>query len=162
MAKSKKSAFGLPVEQLRDFPGWSEAPIPFCHDFARNDPNYRIDPRAAAWCCKRHEKGKSLCVRDEMLEKMGLTPEEFVKLKEDFSREAGLDAETCYGSLAYCCARNCPIRNRGVSLAEAFKGLPEEKRMEEYHRLKKALAARILRAAKNKELVEPFIEPDLK
>ena len=73
-------------DKLRDLPGWEKvAPIPLCMGG---------DYRALTFCCK---PGYSLafafkCRRDEILSELGLSPEEFIKIKEEFSKENNWDS----------------------------------------------------------------------
>jgi len=68
-------------DKLRDLSGWEkDAPVPICMDG---------DYRALTFCCK---PGSSLtygfkCKRDEKLKEIGIDPEEFVRIKEEFSKE---------------------------------------------------------------------------
>ncbi|MFX1340227.1 MAG: hypothetical protein ACFFDK_16570, partial [Promethearchaeota archaeon] len=97
---------------LRDLPGWEKnAPIPLCMGG---------DYRALTFCCK---PGYSLtyifkCRRDETLEELGLSKDEFKRIKEDFSKENNWSSDAvCFGSFSYCCMRRngCPRRDIGLT-----------------------------------------------
>ncbi|MHA1412757.1 MAG: methanogenesis marker 9 domain-containing protein [Promethearchaeota archaeon] len=145
----------LDPEKIRQIPGWKDAPIHICMD---------ADYRGLTFCCK---PGYSLtfaykCKRDEILKEIGITPEEFIKIKEDFSKENGWDSDlVCFGSLSYCCMRRggCPRRDPALFLRYPKKS--REEVMEIYFAKKKELSRRILEAVKDPEgrkKVEPFLE----
>jgi len=145
----------LDPEKIRQVPGWEDAPIHICMD---------ADYRGLTFCCK---PGYSLtfaykCKRDEILKEIGMTPEEFIKIKEDFSKENGWDSDlVCFGSLSYCCMRRggCPRRDPALFLRYPNKS--REEVMEIYFAKKKELSRRILEAVKDPEgrkKVEPFLE----
>ena len=63
-------------EKIRQIPGWNNAPIHICMD---------ADYRGLTFCCK---PGHSLtygfkCKRDLTLKELGLSPEEFIRIKEE-------------------------------------------------------------------------------
>ncbi|MFX1344526.1 MAG: hypothetical protein ACFFBC_06240 [Promethearchaeota archaeon] len=129
----------IPPDKLRDLPGWEEnAPVPICMGG---------DYRALTFCCK---PGFSLtfaykCKRNEILREIGLSPEEFIKIKEKFSKENNWESEiVCFGSISYCCMRvgGCPRRD--VALVERYPGKPIEEIMKLYFQKKKELAKKIL------------------
>jgi len=146
----------LKPDKLRDIPGWEKnAPIHICMDG---------DVRGLTFCCK---PGYSLtfgfkCKRDEILQKIGMTSEEFIKIKEDFSKENDWDSDmVCFGSLSYCCMRRggCPRRDPALELK--YPGITKEERMKIYFEKKKDLSKRILAAIKNpkgKKNVEPYLK----
>jgi len=145
----------LDPEKLRDIPGWKEnAPIHICMD---------ADYRGLTFCCK---PGHSLtfgfkCKRDQILDEIGMTPQEFIKIKEEFSKENQWDSDlVCFGSLSYCCMRKggCPRRDPALELR--YPGKTKEERMKIYFQKKKELAKRILEAikdSKGKEKVKPYL-----
>jgi len=97
----------LDPDKLRDVPGWENAPIHICME---------ADYRGLTFCCK---PGFSLtfgfkCKRDETLKELGITQEEFIKIKEEFSKDNDWDSDlVCFGSISYCCMRRggCPRRD---------------------------------------------------
>jgi len=145
----------LDPEKIRQVPGWKDAPIHICMD---------ADYRGLTFCCK---PGYSLtfaykCKRDEVLKEIGITPEEFIKIKEDFSKENGWDSElVCFGSLSYCCMRRGGCPRRDPALLLRYPNKSKEEIMEIYFTKKKELSRRILEAVKDPEgrkKVEPFLE----
>lgn len=135
----------LDQDKLRQLPGWKDAPIHICMD---------ADYRGLTFCCK---PGYSLtfafkCKRDEVLKKLGITPEEFIKIKEVFSRENDWDSElVCFGSLSYCCMRRGGCERRDPALRLRYPDKTKDEIMEVYYTKKKELAKRILKAANNHE-----------
>ena len=145
----------LDPEKIRQIPGWKDAPIHICMD---------ADYRGLTFCCK---PGYSLtfaykCKRDEILKEIGITPEEFIKIKEDFSKENGWDSDlVCFGSLSYCCMRRGGCPRRDPALLLRYPNKSKEEIMEIYFTKKKELSRRILEAVKDPEgrkKVEPFLE----
>ncbi len=143
-------------EKLRNLPGWEKsAPIPLCMGG---------DYRALTFCCK---PGYSLtfgfkCKRDETLRELGLSSEEFIEIKEDFSKENQWDSElVCFGSLSYCCMRRDGCSKRDIALSERYPNTPIEDIMKIYFRKKKELSKRILESIKNedgKKKIKPFLD----
>ncbi len=133
-------------DKVRDLPGWEKnAPVPVCMGG---------DYRALTFCCK---PGHSLtfgfkCMRDETLEDLGISAEEFINIKEQFSKENDWDSDiTCFGSISYCCMRRGGCPRRDVALAERYPGMAIDDIMEIYFRKKKELSKRILESIKNEE-----------
>ena len=131
---------------IRTVPGWEKAPVPIC---------FGGDPRALTFCC---DPGYPLayeqkCSRSKMLREIGLSEEDYLDLKREFAKEMGWDDErVCFNSLSFCCLRRngCPRRDEAVrDLCGSF---------EDYFLKKRVLALKILKAAKNKEKVEPYIK----
>jgi len=136
----------LDQDKLRDIPGWEKnAPVPICMGG---------DYRALTFCCK---PGFSLafaykCRRDETLIEIGLSAEEFIKIKENFSKENNWDSDiVCFGSISYCCMRRggCPRRDPALSIRYPDK--TKDEFMEIYFSKKKELARIILESIKNPE-----------
>jgi predicted metal-binding transcription factor (methanogenesis marker protein 9) len=132
--------------KLRDLPGWKkDAPIPICMGG---------DYRALTFCCK---PGYSLtfalkCKRDEKLKKLRLTPEEFIKIKEEFSKENNWESDlVCFGSLAYCCMRQGGCSRRDLALVEIYPNIALEKVMKIYFQKKKELSKKILESIEDDE-----------
>lgn len=139
---------------LRDVPGWKDAPVPAC---------FGGDPRSLTFCC---HPGFSLtfsfkCRRDKLLKEVGMTKEEFVKLKDDFSKEHDWGGPVCFESLSYCCMRRggCP-GNRDHVLKQKYPGKPWEEVLAIYFSLKRELALKLLKACRNKDVVQPFIDSE--
>ncbi|MFW9987163.1 MAG: methanogenesis marker 9 domain-containing protein [Candidatus Odinarchaeota archaeon] len=136
----------LEEDKIRHLPGWEEnAPVPLCMGG---------DYRALTFCCK---PGYSLtfgfkCKRDEVLKELGLSSEEFLRVKEEFSKENNWDSEkVCFGSLSYCCMRRNGCPKRDIALLERYPKKPLEEIMEIYFKKKKELSKRILESIKNME-----------
>jgi len=147
---------GIDSDKLRDLPGWEkDAPIPLCMGG---------DYRALTFCCK---PGHSLtfafkCRRDEKLSYLGLSSEEFIKIKEEFSREDNWDSElVCFGSLSYCCMRRNGCSRRDIALSERYPNMTLEDIMVIYFKKKKELSKRILEYVKSIEgqnIIKPFLD----
>ncbi|MBA7670670.1 hypothetical protein ES703_78816 [subsurface metagenome] len=146
----------LDKEKFRDLPGWEKnAPVPICMGG---------DYRALSFCCK---PGFSLtfalkCKRDEILKEIGLSPEEFINIKENFSKENNWDSEiVCFGSISYCCMRAGGCPRRDVALVERYPGMPIEEIMKLYFQKKKELSKKILESVKvleGSERVKPYLD----
>lgn len=133
-------------DKLRDISGWKkDAPVPICMGG---------DYRALTFCCK---PGSSLtygfkCKRDEKLKEIGIDPEEFIRIKEEFSKENDWDSDiTCFGSISYCCMRSGGCPRRDVALVDRYPGMQIEEIMKLYFQKKKELSKRILECIKNQE-----------
>ena len=144
----------LDPDKLRDLPGWKGAPIHICMD---------ADYRGLTFCCK---PGYSLtfgykCKRDEILDEINLSPEEFMRVKEEFSRENDWDSDiVCFGSMSYCCMRRGGCPRRDLALIQRYPNKTKEEIMEIYYKNKRELAIRILKAVNDpegKEKVKPYI-----
>jgi predicted metal-binding transcription factor (methanogenesis marker protein 9) len=135
-------------EKLRDIPGWKDAPIHICMD---------ADYRGLTFCCK---PGYSLtfafkCKRDETLEQLGISQEEFITIKEEFSKENNWDSKlTCFGSLSYCCMRKNGCSKRDAALQKRYAEKSRGEYMKIYYQKKKELSKIILTAVKNPEAKE--------
>ncbi|MHA1232232.1 MAG: hypothetical protein ACTSPQ_16485 [Candidatus Helarchaeota archaeon] len=94
----------LDPKLIRDVPGWKNAPVPAC---------YGGDYRSLTFCCHPNYTltFSYKCMRDFLLKEIGLSKEEFIRIKDEFSKENNWDAPTvCFRSLSYCCMRRggCP------------------------------------------------------
>ncbi|TFF86019.1 MAG: methanogenesis marker 9 domain-containing protein [Promethearchaeota archaeon] len=146
----------LEKDKLRDLPGWEEnAPVPIC---------YGGDYRALTFCCK---PGYSLtfgfkCLRDQTLKELGLTQEEFIKIKEQFSKENDWDSDiVCFGSISYCCMRSGGCPRRDTALAMRYAGKGKEEFMKIYFEKKKELSKLILESItdpKGRKKVKKLLE----
>ena len=127
---------------IRNFPEWKDCPVPLCSGG---------DFRALTFCCK---PGLPLnfgfkCLRDQTLQKLDITKEEFIKIKQEFSEKEGWDDKrVCFGSLSYCCLRSggCP-GGRDISIKERYS----ENSFGEYLKRKRLLAIEILKHTKNED-----------
>lgn len=141
-------------EKTREIPGWKNAPVPLC---------FGGDFRALAFCCHPGYglTHSAICQRDRVLEEIGLTTDEFITIKNDFSKRQNWDdPRVCFKSLAYCCMRRdgCP-HTRDYVLFELYGGptVPWEEIQKEYFSRKRLLCIELLTAAKKKGLVEPLL-----
>ncbi len=142
-------------DKVRNLPGWEKvAPIPLCMGG---------DYRALTFCCK---PGYSLtyvlnCKRDEILNELGLSSEEFIRVKEEFSKENHWDSEiVCFGSLSYCCMRHNGCSRRDLALVERYPEKTLEEIMRIYFKKKKELSKRILECITNieaKKKIQPYL-----
>jgi len=144
----------LDRDKLRDIPGWKNAPIHICMD---------ADYRGLTFCCK---PGYSLtfaskCKRDEVLLELGINPREFIKIKEDFSKENDWDSNlVCFGSFSYCCMRRDGCDKRDPALLARYPGKSMQEIMVIYYQKKKELAKRLLDTVtipEAKKKVEPCL-----
>ncbi len=136
----------LKKDKLRDLPGWEkDAPVPVC---------YGGDYRGLTFCCK---PGYSLtfgfkCMRDTTLKELGLTPEKFIKIKEDFSKENDWDSDVvCFGSISYCCMRSGGCPRRDIALSVRYPNKSQEEFMKIYFAKKKELSKIILEQIQDPE-----------
>ena len=145
----------LEEDKIRDLSGWEKnAPIPICMGG---------DYRALTFCCK---PGYSLtfgfkCKRDNILRELKLTPEEFMNIKDQFSKENNWDSElVCFGSISYCCMRSGGCPKRDLALTIRYPNLTKEEFMKVYFQKKKELSKRILESVIDQEAkteVKPFL-----
>ena len=111
--------------------GWDDAPAHVCRGG---------DARGLAFCCPPVKP----CPVHTKIAEIGLSPQEFVNIKEEFGKktELGQGARTCFGSLIWCCkaSKPCPLRDAELQTL----GISHDK----YMTLKKELAEEILKASK--------------
>ena len=143
---STKKMLKLEEDKIRDISGWEKnAPIPICMGG---------DYRALTFCCK---PGYSLtfgfkCNRDNTLKELGLSAEEFIKIKEDFSKENEWDSDVvCFGSISYCCMRRGGCPRRDLALSRRYPNMYRDDMMKLYFSKKKELARRILMCVNDSE-----------
>ncbi|MFX0134855.1 MAG: hypothetical protein ACFFDN_14535 [Candidatus Hodarchaeota archaeon] len=139
---------------IRKLKGWQNAPVPIC---------FGGDIRALTWCCHPAYAltFSTHCMRKKALDKIGMSEVEYIKIKDEFSKEFDLDDDrVCFKSLSYCCMRRggCPGERDNVLREKFGKDKPWEETLGKYFRIKRLLAKRILEKAKNKELVKPYLE----
>jgi predicted metal-binding transcription factor (methanogenesis marker protein 9) len=141
-------------DNFRDLPGWKDAPIPICMGG---------DYRALTFCCK---PGFSLtfafkCRRDEVLRELNISAEDFIKIKEEFSKENNWDSKiVCFGSISYCCMRRNGCPRRDVALKQRYPKKSVEEFMEIYFKKKKELSKKILESVKDpkaRKRIEPYL-----
>ncbi|TXT61487.1 MAG: hypothetical protein BAJALOKI3v1_780005 [Promethearchaeota archaeon] len=146
----------LEEDKLRDLPGWeNHAPVPICMGG---------DYRALTFCCK---PGYSLtfgfkCKRDQVLSELGMSHQQFIKIKENFSEEHNWDSDiVCFGSISYCCMRRGGCPRRDLALKRRYPDMSPEERLKHYFKKKKELARNILEEVKSpegKEKIEALLE----
>ena len=82
--------------------GWDDAPSHICRGG---------DVRGLAFCCPPVKP----CPVMNALREVGITPQEYINIKEDFAKNTrlGEGAGTCFGSLVWCCktSKPCPLRD---------------------------------------------------
>lgn len=144
----------IPKELLRDLKGWKDAPVPICMGG---------DYRALTWCCK---PGLPLtfaakCKRDQKLKEIGMTSDEFIRIKEEFSEKHNWDSDfTCYGSLSYCCMRQGGCFRRDPALLKRYPGVEFPEILKTYYSLKKKLAQLLLKSAGNQEIIQAYLDDE--
>jgi len=110
---------------------WENAPSHVCRGG---------DLRGLAFCCPPVKS----CPTHQALNALKMTPEEFVKIKDEFAKKTNLGkgGQTCFGSLVWCCkiTKPCPFRDSEMMRA----GISED----EYMELKKQLAEEIIKKSK--------------
>lgn len=81
---------------------WDDAPSHICRGG---------DKRGLAFCCPPVKP----CPIMSALKEVGLTPQEYIDIKNKFAEETrlGEGAGTCFGSLVWCCkpSKPCPLRD---------------------------------------------------
>ncbi|MCQ8893152.1 MAG: methanogenesis marker 9 domain-containing protein [Methanolinea sp.] len=115
------------IARYTDEHGWYNSPKQLCRGG---------DVRALTFCCMPVKN----CPLIPMLEKVGLSREEYMRFKEKAVAGTPLEpgAQTCFGSLAWCCKDSSPCMFRDMTLVQV--GLSRQ----EYMRLKKQLADKIV------------------
>ena len=111
--------------------GWDDAPAHVCRGG---------DARGLAFCCPPVKP----CPVHTKIAEIGISPQEFVNIKEEFGRKTklGVGAATCFGSLIWCCkaSKPCPLRDMELQANDISQ--------DEYMTLKKELAEEILKHSK--------------
>ena len=94
------------------------------------------DKRALAFCCPPVKP----CPILYALEDAKLTPQDYIKIKEEFGEKTrlGHGEGTCFGSLVWCCkpSKPCPLRDMVMRRIEMTE--------DEYMRLKKQLSEELV------------------
>lgn len=106
---------------------WSDAPSHVCRGG---------DKRALTFCCPPVKP----CPIMIALEEAGLTPQDYIEIKESFARNTrlGEGRGTCFGSLVWCCkpSKPCPLRDMAMKRINMTT--------EEYMELKKRLSEELV------------------
>ena len=88
--------------------------------------------------------------------------EDFIRIKEDFSKENEWDSDiTCFGSISYCCMRAGGCPRRDVALVERYPGKGIEEIMKIYFEKKKELSRKILESVtdpEKREKIKPYLD----
>lgn len=110
---------------------WEDAPSHICRGG---------DKRGLAFCCPPVKPCPILNALDEV----NLTPQEYIDIKTEFSKETklGEGTGTCFGSLVWCCKPSKPCPLRDITLRNI--GMTHD----EYLDLKKELSERLVGADK--------------
>ncbi len=110
--------------------GWYNSPKQLCRGG---------DIRSLAFCCMPVKP----CPLLPALEKLGMTPQEFVALKTEGVKDTVLEGGTgtCFGSLTYCCKDTTPCMFRDATLRQA--GVKRSKYMQQKRDLARKLMSHI-------------------
>ncbi len=121
----------LEISSFQTMTGWYNAPKHICGGG---------DLRALAFCCLPVKP----CALHGALKQIGMTAEEFMKIKTDFARKTPIEFGdgTCFGSMTWCCKITKPCFLRDGALESS--GLSDV----EYMRIKKKLSEHILKHRK--------------
>lgn len=116
---------------------WDDAPSHICRGG---------DVRGLAFCCPPVKP----CPIMNALREVGLTPQEFLDIKQQFAKETrlGEGRGTCFESLVWCCKTSKPCPLRDMTLNQI--GMSHD----EYLTLKKQLSEVILGAKTPEKLSE--------
>jgi TIM-barrel protein len=122
------------VTSFQKMTGWYNAPKHICGGG---------DLRALSFCCLPVKP----CALHGALKQVGLSAEEFMKLKMDFSRGTPLEPGngTCFGSMTWCCkiTKTCFLRDSSLTSTRLSDV--------EYMQLKKKLSEHILTHCRNRQ-----------
>lgn len=123
------------ITRFADEGGWYNAPKQLCRGG---------DIRALTFCCMPVKS----CPLIPTLEKIGLSRNEYLKLKQDAVKGTPLEdgKSTCFGSLAWCCKISSPCMFRNMTLEK--KGLSAQEYMRCKHRLSEKIMHRIFDESK--------------
>jgi len=118
------------ITRYADEGGWYNAPKQLCRGG---------DIRALTFCCMPVKA----CPLIPTLEKIGLSRNEYLKLKQEAVKGTPLDdgKGTCFGGLAWCCKISSPCMFRNMTLEQ--KGLSAQEYMRCKHRLSEKILHRL-------------------
>ncbi len=121
------SALDAAITRYADEEGWYNSPKQLCRGG---------DVRALTFCCMPVKE----CPLIPSLSRIGLSPEEYVRLKLDSVKDTPLEGgpNTCFGSLAWCCKTSSPCMFRDMTLTQ------ERLSKKEYMRRKRELSDTIM------------------
>jgi putative methanogenesis marker domain 9 len=114
------------IQRYADEQGWYNSPKQLCRGG---------DVRALAFCCMPVKS----CPLIPTLEKIGMSRDRYLALKQEAVRGTILEAgaQTCFGSLAWCCKSSSPCLFRDMTLKET--GVSKREYMQAKRRLSRAL-----------------------
>jgi tRNA-dihydrouridine synthase B len=115
------------ITRYTDEQGWYNSPKQLCRGG---------DIRALTFCCMPVKD----CPLIPTLKRIGISKEEFLKIKTEAVKNTPLDAgqHTCFGSLVWCCKISSPCMFRDITIQQ--EGLTSK----EYMRLKRELSDTIM------------------
>jgi len=115
------------ISRYADEHGWYNSPKQLCRGG---------DLRALTFCCMPVKN----CPLIPTLEKIGVSKEEYMALKQEYVRNTPLSEgkQTCFGSLAWCCKDSSPCMFRDLTIRQA--GLSNG----EYMRMKRELSEKLM------------------
>ncbi|PKL62743.1 MAG: methanogenesis marker 9 domain-containing protein [Methanomicrobiales archaeon HGW-Methanomicrobiales-2] len=118
------------ITRSADEGGWYNAPKQICRGG---------DIRGLTFCCMPVKA----CPLIPTLEKIGLSRNDYLKIKQEAVKETPLDdgKNTCFGSLAWCCKISSPCMFRNMTLES--KGLSARDYMRCKHRLSERILHRV-------------------
>jgi putative methanogenesis marker domain 9 len=121
------SGLDAAITRYADEHGWYNSPKQLCRGG---------DLRSLTFCCMPVKN----CPLIPTLQKVGMTREEYIDLKQNFVRDTPLEGgkQTCFGSLSWCCKDTSPCMFRDLTLRQ----LSLTNR--EYMRLKRELAGKLM------------------
>ncbi len=110
------------ITRLEDEQGWYNSPKQLCRGG---------DIRSLAFCCMPVKS----CPLIPTLEKIRMSRDRYIALKQEAVHETALEggAQTCFGSLAWCCKTSSPCMFRDITLQQM--GLSKREYMQAKHRL---------------------------
>ncbi|MCX6691990.1 MAG: methanogenesis marker 9 domain-containing protein [Methanoregula sp.] len=121
------SGLDAAITRYTDEQGWYNSPKQLCRGG---------DVRALTFCCMPVKD----CPLIPTLKRIGITKEEFLKIKIEAVKNTPLEAgqHTCFGSLVWCCKTSSPCMFRDMTIQQ--EGLTNK----EYMRLKRELSDTIM------------------
>lgn len=121
------------IARYADEQGWYNSPKQLCRGG---------DVRALAFCCMPVKS----CPLIPMLEKIGMSRDRYIALKHEAVGGTVLEggAQTCFGSLAWCCKSSSPCMFRDMTLGQ--KGVSKKEYMQAKRRLSEEMMHEVFAA----------------
>ena len=121
------SGLDAAISRYAEEHGWYNSPKQLCRGG---------DLRSLAFCCMPVKN----CPLIPTLQKVGLTREEYISLKQNFVRDTPLEGgkQTCFGSLSWCCKDTSPCMFRDLTIRQLSLS------SKEYMRLKRELSGKLM------------------